>query len=123
MRGVLHGIACVEQYRQQTVRFAPVALQVRALGPRIHVPIDVTQIVARRIRAVLGEFLAEAEVRRAMQARDEAVDDRLGDEVQSGNRVEHSGIEKPLHQEALGGGVTSISRRKISSESMRSDSA
>ena len=97
VRRVLHGIAGVEQHGEQAVGFAAIALQVGALGAREDVPIHVAQIVAGRIGAVFGELLAEAEIRRAVQAGDEAVHHRLGDQVEAGNSGEHRRIEKALH--------------------------
>ena len=50
VRGVLHGVAGVEQHGQLAVGLAAIALQVGALGAREDVPIDVAQIVARACR-------------------------------------------------------------------------
>ena len=68
--------------RELAVGFAAVALQIRALGAGEDVPIDVPQIVAGRVGAVLGELLAEAEVGGPVQSRDETVDHGLGDQVE-----------------------------------------
>ena len=76
--------------------FAAVALEVGALGARKDVPVHVAQVVAGRVGAVFGEFLAEAEIRRAMQAVNESIDDRLGHQIQTGNSGEHRGIEEAL---------------------------
>jgi hypothetical protein len=43
----------------------------------------VAEIITRRIGAILRELQAEAEVGRAVQARDETVDHRLRDEVEA----------------------------------------
>ena len=83
VRGVLHGVAGIEQDRQQAVRLAAVAFQVGALGPREHVPVHVTQIVAGRVRPVLRELLAEPEIGGSVEAGDEAVHDRPGDQVEA----------------------------------------
>src|ERR1019366_4673989 len=139
MRGKLHRVARVEQHGEDTVGFAAIAFEVGALGAGKDVPVHVPQVVARRIRAVFGEFLAEAEIRRAMQTVDESIDDSLRHQIQAGNSGEHRGIEKALqHLRAIssstaksgcatqaldGGGMYSSNCRKISSESMRSDSA
>ena len=79
------------------VGFAAIALQVGALGAREHVPVHVAQIVARRVGAVFGELLAETEIRRAVQAGDEAVHHGLRHQVQAGDAGEHRGIRKRLH--------------------------
>ena len=69
----------VEQDQQLRIGFAAVALEEARVGAGEDIPIDVAQIVARRVGAILGEFLGEAEVRRAVEAGDEAIDDGLGD--------------------------------------------
>ena len=96
VRRKFHGVARVQQHGEDAVGFAAVAFQVGALGARENVPVHVPQIVARRVRAIFGEFLAEAEIRRAVQAVDEAVDDGLRHQIQTGNSGEHGGIEKAL---------------------------
>jgi len=97
VRGEVHRIASVEQNCEQAVRFAAIALQVGALRAGEDVPIHVPQVVARSVGAIFGELLAEAEVRRAVKTGDETVHDRLGDEVEAGNRAQHRRIEKALH--------------------------
>ena len=56
-------------------------LQEHALGAREDVPIDVAEIVAGGVGAVFGEFLTETELRRAVQAGHEAVDNCARHEV------------------------------------------
>ena len=71
------------------------------------------QIVARRVGAVLRELLAEAEVRRAVQAGHKAVDDRLRQQVERGDAGQHLGIEKALqHQLSFGRGTCAINCRE-----------
>jgi hypothetical protein len=72
------------------------ALEVSALGAGKDIPVHMAQIIARRVRAVFREFLAEAEIRRAMQAVDESVDDSLRHQIQTGDSGEHRGIEETL---------------------------
>src|SRR6202011_1775113 len=52
VRGVIHGAAGVQEYRQQRVRFAAVAFQVSAFGSREDVPVHVTQVVTRGVGAI-----------------------------------------------------------------------
>ena len=92
MRRELHRPAAVQQNRQLAVGLAAIALEIRALGAREHVPIDVAQIVAGRVGAVFGELLAEAEIGRAMQAGDEAVDHGARHQVQAGDAGENRRI-------------------------------
>jgi hypothetical protein len=92
VRRKFHGIAGVQQHGEHAVRFTAVAFQKGSLRACKNIPIHVAQIVARRISAVLGEFLAESEIRRAMQTVDEAVDDGLRHQIQAGNSGEHRRI-------------------------------
>ena len=53
------------------------------------------------VGAVLGEFLAEAEVGRAVQAGNETVDHGLGDEVETGEAGEGRRIKEALQHRKL----------------------
>ncbi len=64
------------------VCLAQESLDIHPLRACIDVPVDEARIVAFVVHAVLGEFLAEAEFRRAVQADQEALDDGAGDEVE-----------------------------------------
>ena len=124
VRAELHRVACIQQQRQLAVRLAAIPLQIRPLRSRKQIPIHVPQIIPRRIRAVLCELLAAAEVRRPLQPRHKPIHDRLRNQVERRDAGQHRGIEKPLqHQLSFGGGICAINRRRISSESIRSDSA
>src|SRR3979411_35232 len=70
---VLHRVARIEQYHELAVRLAAIALQVAPLCAREQIPVHMAQIVTRDVGAVLGELLAEAEVRRSRQAPPKAV--------------------------------------------------
>ena len=96
VRAELHGVAGVEQHRQQAVGFAAKALEIQALGARIDVPIDMAKIVAGSVGAIFGELLAEAEIGRAVQAGDEAIDHGFGDQVEAGDAGEDGGVEEAL---------------------------
>ena len=80
------------QDRQLRVGLAAIALQVAALGAGEDVPVDVTQIVALGVGAVLGELLAEPEIGRPVQAGDETVDHGFGHQVQAGDAGQNRGI-------------------------------
>ena len=54
---------------QLGIGLAAIALEEAFVGAREDVPIDVAQIVALGVSAVLGEFLGEAEIGRAVEAR------------------------------------------------------
>src|SRR6266576_1575024 len=81
------------------------------------------QIVTGYVSTILGELLAETEVRRSMQAGHKAVHHRLCQQVQGGDAGQHRGIEEALHQLSFGRGTCANSRLRISSASIRSDSA
>src|ERR1700722_16032279 len=99
MGAELHGVAGVEQNGEEAVGFAAVALEDQLLAACVDVPIDVAEIVAGIVGLIFGELLAETEVRRAVEAGDEAVDHGLGDEVEARDGGESGGIEEALQQE------------------------
>src|SRR5215469_9768262 len=121
--GVLHGVAGIEQDRELAVSLPAIALEIAAFGTREKIPVHMTQVVPRSIGAVLGKFLAEAELGGTMQAGDETVHNRFCQQVQRGYASQHFGIEETLHQSAPGRGTCATSCLRISSASMRSDSA
>ncbi len=123
VRGKQHRIAGVQQNSDQAVGLAAIALQVHPVGAGEHVPVHVPQIVARGVCAVFGEFLAETQIRRAMQAGHEAVHHGLGHQVETRNGAQHGRIQESRHAQPRGGGICASSWRRISSESTRSDSA
>src|SRR5262249_38660714 len=67
-RAVVHRRAGVEQDHQPRVGLAFIATDVSSLGARVDIPVDEARIVAFDVGAIFLEFLAEAVVRRAMQA-------------------------------------------------------
>src|ERR1700688_4824276 len=52
-RGVVHGIASVEQDGELAIGISAIALQVAALGAGKQIPIDVAQVVSGGVGAVL----------------------------------------------------------------------
>ena len=91
-RGVVHRIAGVEQDGELAVGIAAIALEIAAFGAGKKIPIDMAQIVPRRVGAVLGELLAEAKIRRAMETGDEAIHHCPGEQVKARNAGQHGGI-------------------------------
>jgi hypothetical protein len=67
-----HRGARIEQDHEPRIGLADIALDVGALGARVHVPIDEPRIVAFAVRLVLGELLAETEERRAVHSGQES---------------------------------------------------
>ena len=92
LRRVRHGRRSIEQDQQLRIGFAAIALEEALLGAREDVPIDVAEVVALGVGAVLGEFLGEAEIGRAVEPGDEAIDDGLGDEVEAVDGGEGGGV-------------------------------
>src|ERR1019366_5388762 len=92
-RSISHGLAGVEQDEQLHVRLALEALQIKALRAGENVPIDVAEIVSLNVLLILGELLAEAELRRAVQPRDTAIHHRLRDKVERRYGRQYRGIE------------------------------
>ena len=85
---VVHRRARIERDLAQQIRRLAELLRVEPIGPREQLPVDVLEIVAGTIVAVLAELRAVAVERAAMQARDGAVDDALRDQLEIGNRRE-----------------------------------
>ena len=83
---------------------ASVLLDVVAVGPREQPPVDAADVVAGHVAAVLGEVDRRAEVRRAMQAVDEAVDDRAREQFEVADPRENLRIDEPRarHHRAVG---------------------
>ena len=92
---VVHRLRHVEQHREVHVRLGFVLLDVVAVGPRPQPPVHAADVVARHVAAMLGEVDRRAEVRRLVQAVDEAVDDRARHELQVPDAREHRGIHEP----------------------------
>jgi hypothetical protein len=110
MGAELHGVAGVEQDREETVGLAAIALEIQLLAAGVDVPVDVAKIVAGSIGLIFGELLAEAEVGRAVQTGDEAIDDGLRDQIETGDACEDGGIEKALQRTPI---IDDFSRRAM----------
>jgi hypothetical protein len=78
----LHGVAGVEQDRELAISLAAIAFEIAAFRACEKIPVHMTQVVSRRIGAVLGKLLAEAELGRTMQASDETVHDRFCQQIE-----------------------------------------
>ncbi len=94
MRTVAHGGARIQHERQLAIGFAAVSFEKRFFGAGEDVPIDVPQIVAGRVGAILGELLAESEIGGAMQAGDETIDHSFRDEIQMRDSGEKRGVDE-----------------------------
>ncbi len=123
VRGKPHRTAGIDQQHQLTIGLAMEALDVGAIRTGVDIPVDMSQVIARGVRAIFGELLAEAEIRRAVQTCDEPVDHGCRHQVQPGDGVQHSGVEQILHGCLYGRGICASIWRRMSSASMRSDCA
>ncbi len=65
-----------------------------AVGAGEEAPVDAADVVARHVGPVLGEVHAEAEVRRAVEPGEEAVDDHTREELQVPDPAQDGRVEK-----------------------------
>ena len=91
---VLHALAGIEQQIAEQIGFLFKLLQIESIAFAEHFPIDVAQIVARRVLAMLGKFVREAAVRAAMQAGHIAFDDSPGAQLQAVQLSKRLRLEK-----------------------------
>ena len=121
---VVHRLRHVEQHREVHVGLGFVFLDVVAVGPRPQPPVHPPDVVAGHVAAMLGEIDRGAEVRRLVQAVDEAVGDHARHELQVPDAREHRGIHEARagddvrlsrrhHIPERGSGTTSSSRSTI----------
>ena len=82
MFGKRHRRARVEYERRRHVRRLAKLFRVDAVGPRDELPVDVLQIVAGPIVAILTELRAVAVKRTSMQSRHEPLDDDSRNQLQ-----------------------------------------
>ena len=83
----------VDQEPTNEISLLFVLLQVISFGPAEDFPIDVLDVVAGRILAVLGEFDCEAVMRTAMLARQITLDDKPGLQLQAADLGKRDRVE------------------------------
>ena len=93
-RPVRHRPADVDQQVTVEVGFLLELLDVVPIAAREDLPVDRREIVAADVLAVLGELDAEALERAAVEARQEAFDDRLRLELERAEARDDGGVEK-----------------------------
>ena len=106
-------------------------LHVVPIAARVDLPVDGREVVAGDVLPVFGELDAEALERAAMQAREEAFDDRPRLELERTEPRHDRGVEELTLADAcghryiplFGRGTDSSSRSTMASELTRSDSA
>ena len=91
---VAHRLRHVQQHREVGVRVRLVLLDVVPVRPGVQPPVDATDVVARNVAPMLGEIHRRAEVRRAVDAVDEPVDDCARDELEVADAREHHRIDE-----------------------------
>jgi hypothetical protein len=125
-----HGRRAVEEDVAAGVRVRVVLLHVLSVRLGERLPVEVLEVVARRVGPVLGELDRESVVRRRVETRDEALDDPAGDEpeaVEPGQGVGREELARGSHQLgrsfASGSFTSSRSRAMIDSDVRPSASA
>ena len=90
----VHRLRHVQEDGDAGVRVGLELLHVQPVAARVQPPVHAPRVVARQVRAVLGEVGAGTERRRAVQAAQEAVHHRARDQVQPPDAGEHRGIQE-----------------------------
>ena len=96
LAAVGHRARDVEDDRRAQVGLVDVLLDVEALTARDQLPVEVAQVVAGHVLAVLGELDARALAGAAVLARNEAVDGAVRQELQVSDRLQRR-LRQPLH--------------------------
>ena len=97
-----HRLADVEQQPADEVRLLLVLLEVEAAGPAVDLPVDVLDVVAGDVLAVLGELDGEAVVRALVHARQVALDDQPRLQLQAADLGERQRVEVALRVVSIG---------------------
>ena len=80
---IAHALADIQHQLADQVRLVVVLLHVELVGAAEHFPVDVSQVVARRVLAVLGKLDREAVKGAAVQARHIAFHDVPSTQMQA----------------------------------------
>ena len=79
---IAHRCARINKKMNPSVGVALILLNVKPIGSRKQLPIEMTEIIARHVRPMLGEVGGEAEIRRTMKARYKPFDHRASDKLE-----------------------------------------
>ena len=93
---VAHGLAGVHQHPEGQVGFFLVLLEVEAAGAAVDLPVEVLEVVAGDVLAVLGELDGEAVIWALVHAGEIALDDEAGLQLQAAHLGEGERIEVAL---------------------------
>ena len=99
---VAHRRAAIEQEGAAQVGVLVGLFQVKAVRPPEEPPVDVAEIIALRVGAVLGEFDGRALLRAPMQPGPESLDHRARQQIQILQRDPFGGIGKARHRSHAG---------------------
>src|SRR5262249_17252177 len=91
---VVHRFAGIDHQRRLEVGLGFVLLHVVAIGLGPDLPVEVANIVARRVLAVLGELDALPEERAPVHAGKEAFDDLTGPQIEPADAGNGLGMQK-----------------------------
>jgi hypothetical protein len=100
-----HGRTHVEQEVRPQIGLLLELLDVVAVRPAVHAPVDVAHVVTRLVHPVLRELHREAAVRRAVEARDEPLHHLPGHELQPAECGQLPGCQQVCAAGSLQGGV------------------
>ena len=89
---VAHRLAGVDEQPRDEVRLLLVLLEVVALGAAVDLPVDVLDVVAGGVLAVLGELDGEPVPRAAVPAGEVALDDLPGLQLQAVDAGQNGGV-------------------------------
>ena len=88
-----HRRRLVDEYITFEIGFFFKLLHVKTVGFAVNFPINVADLVAGHVLPMLGKFDAEAVIRAAMQAGDEAFDDQARTQIHIGQARDRGGLE------------------------------
>jgi hypothetical protein len=90
---IAHALADVDCQVARQARLGLELLEIDAIGFADHLPIDIPQVVPRRVLPMLGELDRLPSIRAAMLAGEKAVDDVPGAQLQPVQPGDRCGIE------------------------------
>ena len=88
-----HRAAHVEQDMSLEVRLLLILLDVEAIGAAEHLPVNILDVIAGHVLAVLGELDAEALERASVQSRDKPLDDRSRHQIHPSDLRQRLGLD------------------------------
>ena len=93
VRGIIHGLAAVEDEVRLQVRLFLELLDIVPVGLSVCLPVDMLDFVPRHVLAMFRELDAKAVVRTLMQTGDKAFNDKAGTEFHVGELCNNAGLK------------------------------